>query len=131
MLKELLKQQLNSPPTPSKIMLDQVIKGHYISLHNTALLAQENANLRAANEKKRQKHNQSTRQIPCNSSLTVKEGLRLVQQLDQLVEAIAVVSHMQGELPIQPDQPATSAPPRCSRCREIGHRINTCKNRYI
>jgi hypothetical protein len=131
MLKELLKQQSNSPPTPSKIMLDQIIKGHYISLHNTALLAQENANLRAANEKKRQKRNRSTRQIPCNSGLTVEEGLRLVQQLDQPVEATAVVSHTQGELPIQPDRPATRAPPRCSGCREIGHRINTCKNRYI
>jgi hypothetical protein len=112
-------------------MLDQIIKGHYISLHNTALLAQENANLRAANEKKRQKRNRSTRQIPCNSGLTVEEGLRLVQQLDQPVEATAVVSHTQGELPIQPDRPATRAPPRCSGCREIGHRINTCKNRYI
>jgi hypothetical protein len=131
MLKELLKQQSNSPPTPSKIMLDQIIKGHYISLHNTALLAQENANLRAANEKKRQKRNRSTRQIPCNSGLTVEEGLRLVRQLDQPVEATAVVSHTQGELPIQPDRPATRAPPRCSGCREIGHRINTCKNRYI
>jgi hypothetical protein len=78
MLKELLKQQLNSPPTPLKIMLDQIIKGHYILLHNTALLAQENANLRAANEKKRQKYNQLTRQIPCNNGLTVEEGLRLV-----------------------------------------------------
>jgi hypothetical protein len=57
MLKELLKQQLNSPPTPSKIMLDQIIKGHYISLHNTVLLTQENANLRTANKKKRQKYN--------------------------------------------------------------------------
>jgi hypothetical protein len=131
MLKELLKQQSNSPPTPSKIMLDQIIKGHYISLHNTALLAQENANLRAANEKKRQKRNRLTRQIPCNSGLTVEEGLQLVQQLDQPVEATAVVLHTQGELPIQPDRPATRAPPRCSGCREIGHRINTCKNRYI
>jgi hypothetical protein len=112
-------------------MLDQIIKGHYISLHNTALLAQENANLRAANEKKHQKHNQSTRQIPCNNSLTVEEGLQLVQQLDQPVKATVVVLHTQGELPIQPDRLATRAPPRCSKCREIGHRINTCKNHYI
>jgi hypothetical protein len=58
-------------------MLDQIIKGHYISLHNTALLAQENANLRVANEKKRQKRNQSTRHIPCEGGLTVEEGLQL------------------------------------------------------
>jgi hypothetical protein len=49
-LKELLKQQSNSPPTPSKIILDQIIKDHSITLHNTTLLVKENANLHAANE---------------------------------------------------------------------------------
>jgi hypothetical protein len=83
MLKELLKQRSNSPPTPSKIMLDQIIKGHYISLHNTALLAQENANLRVANEKKRQKRTRSNRQIAHEGGLSVKEGLQLAQQENQ------------------------------------------------
>lgn len=40
-------------------MLDQIIKGCYLSMHNAALLAQENTNLRAMNEKKRQKRTQS------------------------------------------------------------------------
>jgi hypothetical protein len=130
-LKELLKQRSNSPPTPSKIMLDQIIKGCSVTMHNAALLAQENANLRAANEKKRQKRTRSNRQIPHEGGLSVEEGLQLAQQLYQPVERDQVVSPAQGDLPAQQDQPATRAPPRCSGCRETGHRINSCKNRYI
>lgn len=131
MLKDLLKQRSHSPPTPSKVMLDQIIKGCAVTMHNAALLAQENANLRAANEKKRQKRKRSTRQIAHEGGLSVEEGLQLVQQQNQPVEDDGVVSHAQGDLPIQQDQPATRAPPRCSGCREIGHRINSCRNRYI
>jgi hypothetical protein len=75
MLKELLKQRSHSPPTLSKLMLDQIIKGHCIALHDTALLAKENADLRAANEKKRQKRTQSTRQTAHKGGLTIEEGL--------------------------------------------------------
>ncbi|OJD26395.1 hypothetical protein ACJ73_02234, partial [Blastomyces percursus] len=130
-LKELLKQRSNSPPTPSKVMLDQIIKGCAMTMHNAALLTQENANLRAANEKKRQKRNRSTRQMAHEGGLSVEEGLQLAQQLNQPVEGDGVVSHVQGDLPMQQDQLARRAPPRCSGCREIGHRINACKNRYI
>jgi hypothetical protein len=112
-------------------MLDQIIKGTALSLHYTALLAQENANLRAVNEKIVKKRNRSHKQIPCEEGLTVEEGLQLAAQLNLPAEAPAVESHTQGELPIQADRPATRAPPRCSGCREIGHRINSCKNCYI
>ena len=112
-------------------MLDQIIKGHCIALHNTALLAQEVTNLRAANEKIVKKRSRSTKYIPYEQGLTVEEGQQLVTQLDLPAEAPTVDSYTQGELPIQADQPAKRAPPRCSGCREIGHRINSCKNRYI
>jgi hypothetical protein len=130
-LKQLLKQQSNSPPTPSKILLDQIIKGHMIALHHTALLAQDNANLRIANEKKRKKRDRSKRHIPCGEGLTVEEGLQLVEQLNQSVEGDKIESHGQGELPSQVNPPRTRAPPRCSGCREIGHKVNVCKNRFI
>jgi hypothetical protein len=131
MLKDLLKQRSNSPPSPSKAMLDQIIKGHCIALHNTALLANEVTNLRATNERIKKKRNRSTRQIPCEEGLTVEEGLQLIAQQDLPVEAPTVESHAHGELPIQQGQLARRAPPRCSGCREVGHRINSCKNRYI
>lgn len=131
MLKDLLKQRSNSPPNPTKTMLDQIIKGTAIYLHTAALIAQDNANLRMANEKIVKRRNRSTKQIPCEEGLTVEEGLQVVEQLNQPVEGDGVVSHGQGELPSQANPPPTRAPPRCSGCREIGHRINTCKNRYI
>lgn len=128
-LKQLLKERSNSPPTPSKIMLDQIIKGYSMALHNTALLAQDNTNLRAANEKKRQKRNRSTRQIAYEGGLSVEEGLQLVGQLNQLAEGDGVVSHAHGELPSQANPRPTRAPSRCSGCGEIGHKITRCKNR--
>ncbi len=131
MLKDLLKQRSNSPPSPSNTMLDQIIKGHCIALHNTALLAQENANLRAANEKVVKKRTRSTKHIPCEEGLTVEEGLQRVTQLDQPVEDSQVVSHEAGESANQADLTRKRAPARCSGCREIGHKINSCKNRYI
>ena len=131
MLKDLLKQRSKSPPSPSNALLDRIIKGHSEALYNTALLAQENANLRIANERIVKKRNRSNRKIPCEGGLSVEEGLQLIKQLNQPVEANRVVSHVQGELPSQANPPPTRAPPRCSGCREIGHRINTCKNRYI
>ena len=67
-------------------MINQIIKGSYLSLHGAALLEQDNASLRAANEKKRQKRNRSTRKIDCEEGLAVEEGLQLVGQLNQPVE---------------------------------------------
>jgi hypothetical protein len=128
-LKELLKQRSNSPPTPSKIMLDQIIKGCMVTMHHAALLAQDNANLRAANEKKRQKRGRSTRQMAHDGGLSVEEGIQLVHQLDQPADGDGVVSHAQGDLAIQQDQPCKRAPPTCSGCGQVGHKINQCKNR--
>jgi hypothetical protein len=77
MLKDLLKQRSNSPPGLSKAILDQIVKGHYIALHNTTLLAQEVTNLRVANKKIVKKRTQSTKHLPCQEGLTVEEGLQL------------------------------------------------------
>jgi hypothetical protein len=129
MLEELYKQLSKSPPTPSKTMINQIIKGCAITMHSAALLAKENADLRAANEKKRQKRTRSTRQIAHEGGLSIEEGLQLAQQLIQPVAADEVVSHEQGDLPTQQDQPRRRALPKCSGCGEIGHRINHCNKR--
>jgi hypothetical protein len=131
MMKDLLDRRSKSPPSPLKLVVDRILKGHYISLHNLTLLAQENANLRIANEKIVKKRGRSTKHIPCEEGLTMEEGLLLATQLDLPVEEGVVQSHAEVKLPSQPTRPVARAPPRCSGCREIGHRINTCKNRYI
>lgn len=136
MLQNLVQQRSNSPPSPSNHILDRIIKGHCEALHNTTLLAQDNTNLRAANEKKLQKRNRSNRNIPCEEGsceegLTVEEGLQLVEQLNQPVEGDKIESHTQSELPNQAIPRPTRAPFRYSGCRGISHRINSCKNRFI
>jgi DDE superfamily endonuclease/Tc5 transposase-like DNA-binding protein/Psq-like protein len=128
-LRQLLKQRSNSPPTPSKIMLDQIIKGCTITMHNAVLLAQENADLRRANEKKRQKRTRSNRHIAHEGGLTIAEGLQLAQQPEQPVEEIQVVSHEAGESANQADLARKRAPARCSGCGELGHKINRCNKR--
>jgi hypothetical protein len=75
MLKDLLKRRLNSPPSLSKEMLDQIIKGCALALHGGALLAEDVTNLRMANKKMVKKRNQSTRRIPCAEGLTIKEAI--------------------------------------------------------
>ena len=112
-------------------MLDQIIKGACISLHGATLLAQENSDLHTANQKIRQKRTRSKQQIVHEGGLTVEEGLQLVQQLNQPIKDTPVVAQPQGDEAIQLAQPATRAPPRCSGCRGIGHKINQCKNRQI
>jgi hypothetical protein len=129
MLKDLLKQRSNSPPSPSNTLLDQIIKGHSIALHNTTLLAYEIASLRRANEKKRQKRTRSNRQIPHEGGLTAGEGLQLAHQPEQPMEENQVVSYEVGESASQADLPRKRAPPRCSGCGELGHKINRCNKR--
>jgi hypothetical protein len=129
MMKDLIDRRSKSPPSPLKLVVDQILKGHYKALHHTALLVKENADLRAANEKKRQKRTRSTRQIAHEGGLSIEEGLQLAQQPIQLVEADEVVSHEEVDLPNQPIQLARRAPPTCSGCGVTGHRINQCKKR--
>ncbi|KAJ5231301.1 uncharacterized protein N7469_005889 [Penicillium citrinum] len=119
---------VHSSPILSKFLLDQIIKDYYLVLYNTALLTQDNANLHAANKKKRQKHNQLHQQIFYQSSLSVEEDLLLAEQLDQKKETGRAGSHVQNELPNQADPLCTRTPPMCSGYGVIGHKINKYKN---
>ncbi|OOQ84502.1 hypothetical protein PEBR_29779 [Penicillium brasilianum] len=102
MLKDLLKRRSNSPPSPSKEILDQMIKGFQLALHSSALLAEDNANLRMANEKMVKKRNRSTKKIPCEEGLTIEEAIQLATQLNQPEEDDGVDSHAEVELPSDP-----------------------------
>lgn len=128
-LKALLKKRSKSPPTPFKIALDQVIKGYYISMHNAALLAKENTELCAANEKKRQKRKQSNRQIPHEGGLTVEEASQLIEQPIEPIELVEQPPPGPIEPPVLPPPPTRRRQARCSSCQIIGHSITWCPNR--
>jgi hypothetical protein len=99
MMKDLIYRRLKSLLSPLKLVVDQILKGHYRALYHTALLVKENTDLRAANEKKRQKRTRSTRQIAHEGGLSIEEGLQLAQQPIQPVEADEAVSHEEVDLP--------------------------------
>jgi hypothetical protein len=89
-------------------------------MHSAALLAQENANLRGANEKKRQKRTRSNRQLAHEGGLTVEVGLQLVQQLNQPFECGQPLLLAQADQPIQLVQSTPGRGPQtCSGCREV------------
>ena len=88
----MLKRRTISPPTPTKQALNQLIKGCQLAMHNAVILASENRELRAANEKQLQKRKRSRKQLPYTGSLTVEEGRQLLQTTQEVVEAVGEVA---------------------------------------
>ena len=129
LLKELLKKRSRSPPSPSKTVINGIIKGCYLSIHNAALLAQENTELRALYEKKRQKRTRSNRHILHEGGLTVEEASQLIQPLIQPVERVEQPPPGPVEPPVLPPPPTRRRQGRCSGCQEIGHSITWCPSR--
>ncbi|KAJ5267742.1 hypothetical protein N7478_010550 [Penicillium angulare] len=74
-IKKLLNQLSKSPQSPSNRALNQLIKGCEITMQNAKILAQENHDLRAANEKQKQKRTRSRQH----------EGL-YIAELEQLTQ---------------------------------------------
>lgn len=78
-IKKLLKQRSTSPQSPSNYALDQLIKGYKLTMQNAIILAQENHDLRAANEKEKRKKARSRQQIVRSEGLSVAEFEQLYQ----------------------------------------------------
>ncbi|KAK5787481.1 hypothetical protein VI817_009978 [Penicillium citrinum] len=122
-VKTLLKYRSQSPSTPTKAAIDQLIKGCHMAMHSAVLLAEENRALCAANARKKQKRSRSKRQIPHDTALNTIEARALIQASQYPVEAEASVS---TEIANQASTHRIRAPPRCSGCGVIGHKINRC-----
>jgi hypothetical protein len=122
-IKALLKQHTQSPPTPTKQALDQLIKGCRLAMHSAVILATENRDLRAANEKQQQKRTRSKKQLSHTGSLIVEEGRQLLQTAQEAVIVAEEVNRQEAS------QGPQRAPPRCSECHVVGHRRNQCPQR--
>ena len=125
-IKKLLRQRTQSPSSPTKTALGQLIKGCEMAMNSGVLLAKENQDLQAANEKRLQKKRRSRQRIDAKDGLSVQEGQGLLQSRNQVDEAADTI-------PVEPvaeaQQRPTRAPPRCSDCHIIGHRRSQCHNR--
>ena len=122
-IKALLRTRSRSPPSPSDRALNQLVKGFRLTMQGAILLAKENKDLRAANEKQKQKRTRSRRQIPTEEGLSVQEASQLITEP---VESIEAPPPPPRRSPSPALQPRARAPPKCSGCGEIGHKINRC-----
>ena len=127
-IKALLRTRSRSPPSPSDRALNQLVKGFQLQLQSHILQAQEIKELRAANEKQKQKRTRSRRQIPAEEGLSVQEASALIMRQQEAIEAPPPGPGMPGESTIQP----RTRPPRgCGICRLPGHRRETCPDRPV
>lgn len=125
-VKKLLRQHSNSPPTPAKAAMDQVFRSCQTAMNSVAILAKENHDLRAANEKQQQKRKRSHRQIAYTGGLSIQEAQGIIQSENDAQEASTTIPVGAASAA---NQPPVRAPPRCSDCRIIGHRRLQCPNR--
>ncbi|BCR88024.1 uncharacterized protein ACHE_40588S [Aspergillus chevalieri] len=126
-IKRLLRQRSQSPPSPTHRALNQLVKGCQLAIQSATILAKENTELRAANEKQKQKRTRSKRQIPHEEGLSVLELCELVTQPEEAIEA---PPPPQPRRPSPPLQPRTRALPRCRACGNEGHKRNACPVRH-
>jgi len=119
-LKHLLRHHSQSPPSPANQALNQLVKGCQIAMHNAVLLAQENKELQAANQRQKRKRNAPRSYIATGGILTGAEGLQRAQEADQRQEGVVA----QADL-----QPQKRAPPTCSTCNIVGHTRVQCSRR--
>ena len=92
-------------------------------MHSAVILARENQELWAANEKQVQKRQKSKKQLPHEGSLTVEEGAQLLQSTQVAQEAIGEMAALEAS---QAPQAPRRAAPKCSNCGIVGHKINKC-----
>jgi hypothetical protein len=128
-IKAFLKQRLNSPPSPSKTALNQLIKGCQIAMQNGILLEQENQELRAANAVQKQKRARTKRHIAYQAGVSVQEAQELIRSTEPPFNPVEPVPKG-GVQTVQ----TTIAPPKkrayaCSICGVVGHKANQCNQR--
>ena len=116
-----LKRRITSPPSPTENALGQLIKGCQMAIHNAALLAHENEELRLANGMQRRKRARITTSISQGGVITIQQGQELVmhpENVETIVEAQPTI------------QPTTRAPRQCSGYGSFSHTARTCNTLY-
>jgi hypothetical protein len=121
LIRESIVRHKSSSISPILHAVDHFLKGAQTMAHRLAILEAENAALRTANELATKRRQRKRKRIKYSGSLTVQEGLDLIDQT-------AVNTQILQETRQHRTRPEGSAPRqrRCGRCREPGHRIETC-----
>jgi hypothetical protein len=126
-IRSFIQRRSKSPPTPTDIALNQLVKGCELAMQSVVLLAAENEKLRIANERQKRKRQLKRRYISKQSALSAAEGIRLV--LDPKgsteVENGHIIEEAESDqiLPILVDAPAIT----CYICRGYDHLAVDCQ----
>jgi hypothetical protein len=115
-IQEFIQRRTAGSTSPTDQAIQQLVKGCQLAMHSAVLLADENRQLRAANE--RQKKKRATRRtfIAKGGTLTSQEGLNrsnttVLRPRSQVIGGVE-------------EQPAR-APRMCSLCRSLTHTART------
>lgn len=117
LLQGLVQRQSQSPTNQA---LRQLIKGCEMAMHSAAILAMENSQLRAANERRQRKQQHRRRYVANGGVLQAQQGQFLVDRLQERSQQ----GHDRGQQAIR-----KRAPPTCSNCYTQGHNRLKCPNR--
>jgi hypothetical protein len=127
--KAFYKQHMTIPTSPLDRRLDRISRACERQMIDITIVRKEVHDLRAANEKEKQKRRRSTKRIVHEGGLTRQEAQDLIQSQNQSDQSSQPVANN----PAQPEhvvsQPRVRAPQKCSGCGIIGHNILRCPSR--
>jgi hypothetical protein len=117
-IKEYLQRRTKRPPTPTNHALNQLVKGCQIAMNSAVLLAEENRQLRAENQRQKKKRAQKRTFIARGGVLTLQD--RLDQSQPANIEPESGVASQEATV-------RTRAPRTCSICGSKSHTARTCQ----
>jgi hypothetical protein len=125
-IKDYLKRRSKSPPTPTDQALNQLVKGCQIAMQGAVLLAAENEQLRAANERQTQKKQSKKRYISKATAITAAEAVSLMQSSENTQDD--VVEQVDQEATVEQEPAIDEAPKEitCYICRGYDHLAFNC-----
>lgn len=127
-VKKILQLHSQSPLSPSKRVVGELIWGCESIMHQATMMSKELHDLHAENENTKQKRTQSKWQMIPNKGLSVQEGRDLITWgLKQKNEKDGQPS---SSIPTTSAVPRR-APPTCSECHIQGHIRTNCPTRII
>lgn len=124
LISERIVRHQSSSLSPILNAVKQLEKGAQQQSHRLAILEAELSSLHSANTLATERKQRKKKRLQQRGLLTIQDGLNLITQNNvdmQLLEETRQSGLRPRHVP--------TVPRRCGRCREPGHRINTCPQR--
>jgi len=120
LLKQYLKRRTQSPPSPTELALNQLVKGCQVAMHSAIFLAHENERLRTENQRQKRKKAQKRSYLAKGGVLTGAEAQSLIET--ERISRTEAEARDRGEV-------RQRALLKCSVCQSLEHNARTCLER--